>query len=86
MKNPFGHTTYVFDGDEVQEIPFHLANEIGSSSKGKRKVTTSTSIRAFFKDGRDTSQPTIKTCLQSKEKWENTDLAITLWFMMLAFL
>ena len=38
VKNLFGHTTYAFDGDEVQEIPSHLANEIGSSSKGKRKV------------------------------------------------
>ncbi|XP_071906285.1 uncharacterized protein [Coffea arabica] len=53
---------------------------MGSSSKGKRKVTTSTGIRAFFKGGRDTSQPTIKACLQSKEKWENTDMAIALWF------
>nr|XP_027124009.1 uncharacterized protein LOC113740668 [Coffea arabica] len=53
---------------------------MGSSSKGKRKVTASTGIRAFFKGGCDTSQPTIKACLQSKEKWKNTDMAIALWF------
>ncbi|XP_027099005.2 uncharacterized protein [Coffea arabica] len=80
VENPFGHTTHAFDGDEVLEIPSSLANEMGSSSKGKRKVTASTGIRALFKGGCDTSQPTIKTCLQSKEKWTNTDVAIAFWF------
>ena len=28
----------------------------------------------------DPSQPTIKACMQSKEKWHDTDLAIALWF------
>ncbi|XP_027077056.2 uncharacterized protein [Coffea arabica] len=80
VENPFGRTTHTFDGDEIQEILFPSANEIGVSSKGKRKVTVSIGIRPFLKGGRDTSQLTIKACLQSKEKWENTGMAIALWF------
>ncbi|XP_071933455.1 uncharacterized protein [Coffea arabica] len=56
-------------------------NEAGTSlGKGERKTTAPTGIRAFFKGGRDSTQPTIKACLQSKDKWQNTDMAIALWF------
>ncbi|KAL3528938.1 hypothetical protein ACH5RR_008260 [Cinchona calisaya] len=72
-----------FDGDDIQEIPPCRVkgisiNVVGASAgKGKRKATTS--INAYFKSGRDTLQPTIKACLQSKEKWHNIDMPITLW-------
>nr|XP_027071766.1 uncharacterized protein LOC113696566 [Coffea arabica] len=86
VENPFGQPVHEFVGDEVQEVPPPRVrdismNEAGTSlGKGKRKTTAPTGIRAFFKGGRDSSQPTIKACLQSKDKWQNTDMAIALWF------
>ncbi|KAL3520068.1 hypothetical protein ACH5RR_018217 [Cinchona calisaya] len=83
-ENPYGCSVNDFDGDDIQEIhppqPKGVSiNMVGASaSKGKRKATIG--INAYFKDGCDTSQPTIKACLQSKEKWHNTDMVIALWF------
>ncbi|KAL3523232.1 hypothetical protein ACH5RR_016066 [Cinchona calisaya] len=81
-ENPFGHFMNEYDGDEVQEIPHLPAKGVyeveTSAGKGKRKATTS--INAYIKGGRDSSQPTIKACMQSKEKWHNTDMSIALWF------
>ncbi|KAL3518882.1 hypothetical protein ACH5RR_021471 [Cinchona calisaya] len=83
-ENPYGRSVNDFDGDDIQEIPPPRAEGVSinmagaSASKGKRKATTG--INAYFKGGRDTSQPTIKACLQSKEKWHNTDMTIALWF------
>ncbi|KAL3509230.1 hypothetical protein ACH5RR_028631 [Cinchona calisaya] len=83
-ENSYGCSVNDFDGDDIQEIPPPRAkgvsiNIVGvSAGKGKRKATTS--INAYFKGGHDTSQPTIKACLQSKEKWHNTDMAVAIWF------
>ncbi|KAL3537023.1 hypothetical protein ACH5RR_000389 [Cinchona calisaya] len=83
-ENPYGRSVNDFDGDDIQEIPPPRAKGVSinmagaSACKGKRKATTG--INAYFKGGRDTLQPTIKACLQSKEKWHNTDMAIALWF------
>ncbi|KAL0405583.1 UNVERIFIED_CONTAM: hypothetical protein Slati_3872200 [Sesamum latifolium] len=47
------------------------------SSKKKAKMK----LDSFFKNStRDPSQPTIKSSLQSKEKWHDSDMAIALWF------
>ncbi|KAL3537188.1 hypothetical protein ACH5RR_000554 [Cinchona calisaya] len=63
-ENPFGRFMNEYDSDEVQEIPHLQAKGVSfnkletSTNKGKRKAITSTS--AYFKGGRDGSQPTIK--------------------------
>ncbi|XP_071917038.1 uncharacterized protein [Coffea arabica] len=86
VENPFGQPVHEFVGDEVQAVPPPRVREISmneagtSLGRGKRKTTAPTGIHAFFKGGRDSSQPTIKACLQSKNKWQNTDMAIALWF------
>ncbi|XP_027102739.2 uncharacterized protein [Coffea arabica] len=86
VESPFGQPVHEFVGDEVQEVPPPRIREISmneagtSLGKGKRKTTAPTGIHAFFKGGRDSTQPTIKACLQSKDKWQNTDMAIALWF------
>ncbi|KAL3509485.1 hypothetical protein ACH5RR_028886 [Cinchona calisaya] len=83
-ENPYGRSVNDFDGDDIQEIPPPRAKGVSinmagaSASKGKRKATIG--INAYFKGRRDISLPTIKACLQSKEKWQNTDMAIALWF------
>ncbi|XP_052177548.1 uncharacterized protein LOC127791604 [Diospyros lotus] len=70
------------DDDEIEEIQ-HFTTKDGksgssASSKGKRKVGEMTS---FFKYGvQDSKQPSIKACVQSKERWHDTDMAIALWF------
>ncbi|XP_012857689.1 PREDICTED: uncharacterized protein LOC105976966 [Erythranthe guttata] len=61
------------EGDDIptQKVP----------SKGKRKA--SNEIEAFCqKDLKVThsSQPSIRACMQNKERWKETDLAIALWF------
>ncbi|KAL3533222.1 hypothetical protein ACH5RR_006743 [Cinchona calisaya] len=82
-ENPYGRSMNDFAGNDIQEIPPPRAkgvsiNMVGASAgKGKRKVTIG--INTYFKGGCDTSQPTIKACLQSKEKQHDTDMAITLW-------
>ena len=42
---------HAFDGDEVQEIPCSLANEIGAYTKGNRKAIAPVGKHAFFKEG-----------------------------------
>ncbi|XP_052203989.1 uncharacterized protein LOC127809265 [Diospyros lotus] len=70
------------DDDEIEEIQ-HFTTKDGksgsfASSKGKRKIGEMTS---FFKYGvQDSKQPSIKACVQSKERWHDTDMAIALWF------
>ncbi|KAL3510055.1 hypothetical protein ACH5RR_029456 [Cinchona calisaya] len=81
-ENPYGRSVNDFDSDDIQEIPPPRAkgvsiNMVGASvGKGKRKATIG--INAYFKDRRDTLQRAIKDCLQIKEKWHNTDMAIAL--------
>ncbi|KAL3502759.1 hypothetical protein ACH5RR_037208 [Cinchona calisaya] len=63
-ENPFGHFMIEYDGDEVQEVPHLQARRVSfnevetSAGKGKRKANIG--MNACFKDGRDSSQPTIK--------------------------
>ncbi|XP_052177542.1 uncharacterized protein LOC127791597 [Diospyros lotus] len=70
------------DDDEIEEIQ-HFTTKDGksgssASSKGKRKIGEMTS---FFKYGvQDSKQPSIKACVQSKERWHVIDMAIALWF------
>ncbi|CAA7055208.1 unnamed protein product [Microthlaspi erraticum] len=48
------------------------------SQSQKRKV--SPNITSYFKGFNDPTQPTIKACMQSKEKIHDTDLSVALWF------
>ncbi|XP_050238483.1 uncharacterized protein LOC126687974 [Mercurialis annua] len=50
-----------------------------SPSTGKRKANTQ--LGSYFKMGlNDKDQPSIKACMQSKERWHDVDMAIALWF------
>ncbi|XP_012853841.1 PREDICTED: uncharacterized protein LOC105973363 [Erythranthe guttata] len=63
-----------YEEDEILEIPSQT-----EVSNGKRKA--SYAIDSFCKKGVSlSSQPSIKACMQSKDKWKDTDLAIALWF------
>ena len=92
-ENPFGPSVNQFDGDEVEEVTLPPAQTMGiqgeshqggqptSSKRKSLKRPATTTLGTFFKSGMlDPSQPTIKACMQSKEKWHDTDLAIALWF------
>ncbi|XP_012844773.1 PREDICTED: uncharacterized protein LOC105964816 [Erythranthe guttata] len=63
-----------YEEDEILEIPSQT-----EVSNGKRKA--SYAIDSFCKKGVSlSSQSSIKACMQSKDKWKDTDLAIALWF------
>lgn len=79
--SPYGKSIHEFEGDDVQEIPQVEKTNIGvgASSKGKRKANGN--IEAYFKYGtNDSTQPSIKAIMQSKERWNDTDMAIAMWF------
>lgn len=76
METPFGQAIHEFDGDEVQELTPRRVNDISinetdtsSCKEENRRVIASTSIYAFFKGRHNSSEPTIKACLQSKARW-----------------
>ena len=77
----YGWSLDDFNDDEDEELQSQPINDANSgASKGKRKVTRARGIQKYFKVGvGNHSQPTIKACMQSKERWHDTDMAIALW-------
>ncbi|XP_071922743.1 uncharacterized protein [Coffea arabica] len=78
--NPLGRSVAGFEDDDIQEIPHPKTKTQTnmSGNKGKRKAH---GIESYMTGkSLDHSQPSIKSCMQSKERWHDTDMAIALWF------
>ncbi|WCJ21057.1 hAT transposon superfamily [Euphorbia peplus] len=78
-KEKKGLITIEVDTDGNSSVPISTNKDSNTeSAKGKRKASK---IRSFFKAGKlDSIQPSIKACIQSKEMWHDTNMAIALYF------